>query len=83
MRRLALIAALLAPVACAKYQVTRVVDGQIMLGEVIEPQAYASFLRGAIAEAAQDYPRALVAYDEAGKLDSENPEVWTRIASVR
>ncbi len=83
MRRLALIAALLAPVACAKYQVTRVVDGQIMLGEVIEPQAYASFLRGAIAEAAQDYPRALVAYDEAGKLDNENPEVWTRIASVR
>jgi hypothetical protein len=83
MRRLALIAALIAPMACARYQVTRVVDGQIMLGEVIAPEAYASFLRGAIAEEARDFPRALAAYEDTGRLDSENPEVWTRIASVR
>lgn len=83
MRRLALIAALLAPMACSKYQVTRVVDGQIMNGEYIQPEAYASFLRGAIAEEAHDFRGALVAYEEAARLDGESPEVWTRVSSVR
>ncbi len=84
MRRLALLAAmLLAPAACSKYQVTRVVDGQIMNGEYIQPEAYAAFLRGAIAEEARDLPGALVAYEEAARIDGDNPEIWTRVSSVR
>ncbi|MEO6419631.1 MAG: hypothetical protein ABIP39_09510, partial [Polyangiaceae bacterium] len=83
MRRLALVALVLTPMACAKYQVTRVVDGQITHGEYIEPEAYAAFLRGAMAEEAHDYRGALVAYEEAARIDGENPEIWTRVSSVR
>ncbi|MDB4994648.1 MAG: Tetratricopeptide 2 repeat protein [Myxococcaceae bacterium] len=63
--------------------VTRVVDGRIVEGHFVEPDAYAAFLRGAISESHGDLRGALAAYEETAKLDEEDPEVWTRIAAVR
>ncbi len=70
--------------ACASAPtVTRVVDGRIVHGHFVEPDAYAAFLRGAISESHGDLRGALAAYEETAKLDEEDPEVWTRIAAVR
>jgi hypothetical protein len=63
--------------------VTRVVDGRVIEGHFVEPDAYAAFLRGAIAESHGDFRGALLAYEATAKLDQEDPEVWTRIAAVR
>jgi hypothetical protein len=63
--------------------VTRVVDGRIVEGHFVEPDAYAAYLRGAISESHGDLRGALAAYEETAKLDEEDPEVWTRIAAVR
>lgn len=63
--------------------VTRVVDGRVVVGAYVEPEAYAAFLRGAMAEAAGDLPGALAAYEEAARIDDADPEIWTRIAAVR
>jgi hypothetical protein len=63
--------------------VTRVVDGRIVEGHFVEPDAYAAFLRGAIAEERGDLRAALLSYEETARLDDQDPEVWTRIAAVR
>ena len=65
------------------YTVTRVVDGRVYEGRFIEPDAYSSYLRGAIAEGRGEYRTALAEYENAAKLDDEDPEIWTRIADVR
>ena len=65
------------------YTVTRVVDGRVYEGRFIEPDAYASYLRGAVAEGRGEYRAALAEYENAAKLDDEDPEIWTRIADVR
>lgn len=65
------------------YTVTRVVDGRAQEGRFIEPDAYAAYLRGALAEAHGEYRTALAEYENAAKLDDEDPEIWTRIADVR
>jgi hypothetical protein len=63
--------------------VERVYEGHVVEGRYIEPEAYAEFLRGAIAEADGDTRGALEAYWNAGRIDPSGPEIWTRIASVR
>ena len=63
--------------------VMRVVNGRLVGGAFVEPEAYASFLRGAIADARGDSAEALAAYTDAAQRDSDDPEIWTRIGDVR
>jgi tetratricopeptide (TPR) repeat protein len=63
--------------------VTRVYGSDAVEGRYIGPQAYASFLAGAIAEAKGDLAAALGAYEAALGLDGGSPELWTRIGAVR
>jgi tetratricopeptide (TPR) repeat protein len=64
-------------------EVVRVVDGRLVGGAYVEPEVYASFLRGAIAEASGDLPAALAAYQATADRDPSDPEVWTRIGDLR
>ena len=70
--------------ACAGApDVTRIVDGHVLEGPFVEPEAYAAFLRGAIAEERGDLPSALREYEAILSVDDDNPEIWTRIGAVR
>ncbi len=74
----------IAVIGCGRgADVVRVVDGRLVGGAYVEPEVYASFLRGALAEASGDLPGALVAYRETADRDPSDPEVWTRIGDVR
>jgi hypothetical protein len=80
----AVMAAALAGAACAgTLTVTRVFGERTVEGRYIEPEAYAAYLRGAIAEDSGDLRAALAAYEEASRVDPHGPEAWTRIADVR
>ncbi len=69
MKRAAVLAALVA--ACAPTPpVERAYDGRVLQGRFIEPEAYAAFLRGAIAEASGNPQGAIVDYGFAARLDS-------------
>jgi tetratricopeptide (TPR) repeat protein len=63
--------------------VERAYGGLVIDGRFIEPEAYAAFLRGAIAQASGDTNGALTAYEEAVRVDPSGPEIWTRLAEVR
>jgi len=81
---LAAAAAAATAIGCAADgKVARVVDGRVIEGAYVQPEAYAAFLRGAIAEEQGDLTAALAAYQEASGIDPADPEVWTRIAAVR
>jgi len=70
--------------ACAPAgEVTRVMHGEVVVGRVIEDGAYASFLRGALAEEAGKREEALEAYSAAASQDEPDPEVWSRIGELR
>jgi hypothetical protein len=78
---LALVAACL---GCAhRSTVERAYGGDVVEGHYVSPQAYAAFLRGAIAEAEGHAVDALSAYGEAADFDPASPEPWTRMAQVR
>jgi hypothetical protein len=69
---------------CAGYApVERAYSGNVVEGRYISPDAYASFLSGAIAEASGDLARASTAYAQALGLDEESVELWTRLADVK
>ncbi len=71
-------------IGCARGpEVVRVVDGRLVGGAYVEPEAYAAFLRGAIAEEHGQLGAALAAYTETVDKDSGDPEVWTRVGDVR
>lgn len=79
----AVILSLLLAVGCAhEPRVDRAYDGHVVEGRYVEPEAYASFLRGAIAESAGNARDALAAYHEATRLDPQAAEAWTRIGEV-
>jgi tetratricopeptide (TPR) repeat protein len=63
--------------------VDRAYGGNVVHGRYVEPEAYAAFLRGAMAQASGDLREALAAYGDASRLDPESAEIWTRIAEVR
>ncbi|HEX7664455.1 MAG TPA: hypothetical protein VF407_08095, partial [Polyangiaceae bacterium] len=65
------------------YTVTRMTDGRTQEGRFIAPDAYSSYLRGAIAQARGDLKVAVAEYENAAKEDDADPEIWTRIAEVR
>jgi hypothetical protein len=86
MRRALLVAAglaLLAGACVREPAVQRAYDGDVIVGAFVEPEAYASVLRGAIAEAGGHWPDALQAYEDAAARAPRSPEVWTRIGDVR
>jgi hypothetical protein len=64
-------------------RVVRVYDGHIVQGRYVPPEAYAAFLRGALAEASGDLKNAAVAYGVAASADDEDPEVFARLGEVR
>jgi hypothetical protein len=64
-------------------KVARVVDGRRIDGAFVEPDAYAEFLRGVLAEEDGALDEALRAYERARALDDEDPEIDVRIAEVR
>jgi len=75
--------ALLAGACVRQPAVQRVYDGDLIVGAFVEPEAYASVLRGAIAEAGGHWTDALQAYEYAAARAPRSPEVWTRIGDVR
>ncbi|HEX3344958.1 MAG TPA: tetratricopeptide repeat protein, partial [Polyangiaceae bacterium] len=62
--------------------VERAYGGDVVLGHYVSPEAYAAFLRGAIAEAEHHPEEALEAYREAAERDPASPEPWTRMAEL-
>jgi len=62
--------------------VERAYGGDVITGRYVSPEAYAAFLRGAIAEAEHHPEDALKAYEEAADRDPASPEPWTRMAEV-
>jgi hypothetical protein len=67
----------------ADSRVTRVYDGHIVEGRYVSPDAYAAFLRGALAEEGGDLRGALNAYAKAIEEDEDDPELFARIGEVR
>jgi tetratricopeptide (TPR) repeat protein len=64
-------------------RVVRVYDGRVVQGRYVSPEAYAAFLRGALAEEAGDLKAAAVAYGQAADEDDEDPEIFARLGEVR
>ncbi len=64
-------------------RVVRVVDGRVVDGRFVEPEAYALFLRGAIAESNGALDEAVLAYEAVSRVDNGDPEVFARIARAR
>ncbi len=64
-------------------RVVRVYDGRIIEGPFVPPEAYASYLKGVLAEEAGDLRSALAAYEQTSREDDEDPEPLSRIADVR
>jgi hypothetical protein len=72
------------PVGCAHAGIVeRAYDGDVVDGRYVPPEAYAAFLRGAMAEAEGHPKEALAAYAEAARRDPRSPEPWTRIAEIQ
>jgi tetratricopeptide (TPR) repeat protein len=63
--------------------VERAYDGHVVEGRAIEPDAYAAFLSGALAEASGQGREALLWYERAAHLDTRGPEIWARVGVVR
>ncbi len=82
-RVLAIGCLLLAPGCAGGARVDRAYDGHVVAGRAIEPEAYAAFLTGAMAESSGQGLDALVAYEHAAHLDPRSPEIWTRVGAVR
>ena len=79
MKRVLLAVWLLAGCA-AEPRVVRVYGGKIVEGPYVPADAYAEYLRGALAEEAGDLPGAIAAYEKALAEDDEDAEVWARAA---
>jgi tetratricopeptide (TPR) repeat protein len=62
--------------------VARTVDGVTTEGRFIEPDAYALYSIAALREARGQWREALQLYERALDVDSEGPEIRTRIAAV-
>jgi len=81
---LGLVVAAASLAACVQpTHVERAYDGDVVEGRFVDPEAYAEFLRGALAEAGGRLGGALEAYKDAASLEPASPEVWTRIGDVR
>lgn len=63
--------------------VTRLVDGRTIDGSFVSADAYAAFLRGAVAQEEGRYAEALAAFEQVLAIDPDDPEPWSRVAMVR
>src|SRR5262245_29694873 len=63
--------------------VVRVYDGRIVEEAAVAPDAYAEYLRGALAEEKGDLRTALSHYERVLAFDDEDAEVFARIGDVR
>lgn len=71
------------PVACGGYSTTtRMVDGQIITGEPVAPQAYAAYFDGRLKELSGDQEGALESYRTATEFEHSDPEVWTSLGRL-
>jgi tetratricopeptide (TPR) repeat protein len=69
--------------ACARYtSTTRIQDGREIEGPVIAEEAYAAYMRGALADAEKRWPQALEAYDEAARYAPASVELRVRLGRV-
>ena len=64
-------------------QVARIVDGHLVQGRFVQPEAYAAYLSGVIHENRGDLLAAEAAYVEAIRYDPHGAEIWARIGAVR
>lgn len=62
--------------------VVRVADGREIEGPVIAPESYATYMEGALAEAAGDRKAAERAYERAVEEDPDNAAAWARLGAV-
>lgn len=78
-----LVAALAVVAGCGSSRgITRVVDDVTEDGRSIEPEAYAAYLRGALAEEDGRVDEALAAYDAAAKADVADVDIRVRRARI-
>jgi hypothetical protein len=71
-------------VGCASTEgVVRVVDDRPIDGPFVPAEAYAAYLRGAVAEASGDVAGAIEGYSIAATLGPRDPEPWTRLGDAR
>ncbi len=63
--------------------VERVYDGDVILGRFVSAEAYAAFLRGALADADGRIEEAIQAYEEAAARQPASAEIWTRLGDLR
>lgn len=76
-------AAMALPACAGAPAVHRAYDGHVVEGRYVEPQAYAAFFKGAVAESSGDTKSALEAYEYALRLDPSSTEIWARVGAVR
>lgn len=80
-RRYVLAASLIS--ACGGYSsTTRMVDGEILHGSPVAPQAYAAYFDGKLKEAAGETHAARESYLTATEFEDRDPELWTSIGRV-
>ena len=73
-----------AGLGCASNEkVARVIDGRPVSGEFVPAEAYAAYLRGAIADAAGDLHGAIEGYAIASALGPRDPEPLARLGDAR
>lgn len=63
--------------------VARKVGDSIVVGRSIPPGAYEAYARGALLEAEGDAAQALVAFEQAARLDPASADAWGRVAALR
>src|SRR3954464_11392997 len=76
-------ASMLALACGSEPRVARVYDGHLVEGRYVSPDAYAAFLRGALAEESGDLKGAVAAYSQALDEDEDDPEIASRIGEAR
>ena len=63
--------------------VTRSYDGQLVEGRYVPPDAYASYLRGVLAEESGDLVQARASFERAAKDDEKDATILARLGEVR
>lgn len=82
-KRLFCLALPLSLAACGGYtHTTRIVNGSVVTGRPVAPQAYALYFEASAAEARGELRRARDLYLAAEENDANSPELWTRIGAL-
>lgn len=64
-------------------EVVRVYDGRLKVEAFVPEEAYATFLRGVLAQESGELPLALSLFEHLSTIDGADPEVWSRIGDLR